>query len=431
MRRIVLLSLLLLALAGIGAGWWWIRTIREQARFHDFCENLETRLRRWEEDDHPRPPLFGPASEGTAREHYLQAVEVHDDLMKRYDRVLGLDDYETWKKTQDWEPPTVDTEFSPLRRKSVEYLSPVLRPLLAGVNSDRYGVSPMMRISIVGTEEETRGVEVTVALFPIWREAIDSALLAAREGRSAEATRLLLAVDRVGEDLAFEGDWGIGTTVRYESLRRLVERRVRDTLGKAPGLWAAVEAQVLGQEVACKRVLAGEVTVADTDWRDRLLGPGLGEQVEAVERTREVFEEVRRRWPADESASLAAAYEFVDGSASPEERSGLLESRLPESALERSGLGPLAWLRGTLYTMTFAETVARWREVLLLGLALLRYREDHDAWPETIAPLLTDDIARSAGDRSWTLSFDAETGKPSIALEGSEGDARAPRFEVR
>ncbi len=452
MRRLLaVLGVVLLLLGGV----WIVSARRARRRFREFSRALDADLARLEQDEHLRPPLFRPKVEGTAREHYLAARRLYHRLGKGYAEALGQDLLDR-ATPEDDERARAGTSFSEFRLRTTRYFRPVVESLLRAASTDRHGVSPLLRIGIAPANPEEASRDLGSFLMRGANLVQDSAVLAAREGKPAEAVRLLRLLDRMGEDLACEPGtlyWSMGSSLRRRSADALADlaaagllpREERDGLErllaggrrKAPDFWAVRDGDCLMLQVTLRRWIGGELPDLEPPWTTRILHPGLGRIVEAVVRLREEYARVRAHRPGNDVASWENSRREWDERVP---RSRTRESDLRTLLESLPGETPFEALAGLLAGFFHFDYHREWRErerhrtLLRLGLALLRHREDHGAWPHSIREILPEGVSAKTGDRTFTLHIDPETGRPSIHLDPPDETIppqdRFPVFEV-
>lgn len=405
MARKFLIVLVLFAL--LVAGGFGYRSIRNRTvarRAAELGVLLEEEIREWEARDRSRPPLFEPAVEGTAWEHYREAWRLHEELEESFY------DVEDWSEVSNarYEWPGLPAPYPEAAIPWLEHFEPVLSAVRRGACTSDAGVATDLREGAVTKDRdavpEPFNVYICIGEFEDVLEGRAAACLEAGDAHEAISWLLVsarLSDDLVGSATSLDGSMGLlragetrATLARLVGGGLLPPEEVERVAGLPPPRtlgWDSVDATNLAGQMDLMRMAQGHEgwlrnPLRESTWHEEfvysVLEPGRGEALDAWRRLREQYPVWRETWPGEDDSSFRKA---MDGIAWTMEGSTI--------AWQMFAGGIQSTLRLNLNMRGHAEEP---HEMLQLNIALFRYRQKEGRDPESIKAI------RPAGIRQTT-----------------------------
>lgn len=257
------------------------------------------------------------------------------------------------------------------------------------------------------------------------RTGVEAARRLLAEGQPVESVELLLALIRYGEDAragrGFDVEFHPAVEAGEKTVRDLVRDQAlsgealtrainfeRERLKKRPHPAEAWRYRVLEAEVLLRGLARGEISPDGIDWAgpvDGFFGEKDPDYLLALSVVQGWFRKFLTAQRADDDEALDAIAEQIREDC----------SRAPESVSARVAAAILVY--GDLARDNY-ESWLRTREARLFGMLMLRYKEQHGAFPEDLESIRVEEIPESPHGGTWRLGIDRETKKPGIFLDG-------------
>ena len=381
--------------------------------------DLMAALAAFEAQRYPRPPLFEPATEGTAADHYRDAVEVA--VRAREDMEPDSAD-EADLALSEWPGPPEPVPDA--ARRFLPVATILAAALRRGACTAEAGQLTHVRAGLLGPDEEW---------LPIWNAGrvgslarLHAAVLA-ESGRMAEAVNEWLVLGRFG------ADFGNGGDVIARRLGVFIQTRVIEDLAdlSEAGLLGAAERQTLRSHLESWWADAadrGQIVRAENLWFQRAhqqIADGEPGSAEA----REDF------CPEGNRADIYRIVDLVNWAAeripdSAEEDLIRYETLIAEESSRMARFIALSGrpLTGAMYsgmskmwTMRFGRMEDELRILqarkagLLIALDILDYRDEHGNLPGSLEDL---PVRRTVGPHLG-IRLDAAAGELEIAIRDS------------
>jgi len=433
-RKIIIAAAVLVLIVGGILLLMKLRNDRVARRATELGVVLESEIRAFESRDRARPPLFPPASDGTAWEHYGRAFALLQEVTESIDVGDSMLAYYEWESGTE---PLTDEARACLRR-----YDPVVELLRRGANARRIGVPRGLRRGQMTRVDDPEERGLVGSLFDIDSMFETRRKFLLEKGSPETVIEDILILDRVALDLQVTGaTWD---SVMAGNLRETLASELAIPVGKgelpAPqvdrierwqesrpgpecGGLSSIEPTWLVLQIDLMHLSQGREewlpTCFPRRWDQRalieLLRPRPAEAWDTWTWLRKSYPALVARWPGE---NLSALRNVTDT---------LKRSVAGRSSSDRLAVACLTEILDARLRVAGAHI--EHGEVLAMNIALFRFREKHGRDPETIEEIRPATVRVQTDEGAWHWWSEGDSG-PRWVDRGTREERQAKDDEA-